>query len=329
MQPVLAILIFCIVLFLYLHVYFHLKTSDDLEVYEIDQPSKDRLEETCDMRQPVIFEYANQRLMESASYDAILSNYSAFDVKLRNVRDVDDETEMYVPVTLKVANEALQKDGNAQYMSENNREFLDETGTIKSFQYNDAFLRPYMVSTCLYDIMMASKDTCTPLRHEINYRNYFLVSQGRVRIILIPPKDSKYLYPINDHENFEFRSPVHPWSVQNEYKPDFDKIKTLEVEISPGKMIFIPAFWWYSIKFLEPNTSICTFKYRTYMNTIAIAPKLVMHFLQRQNVKREVVKKVVTATNHNNSTITPVAATTNETTATDETLNQQPISSQL
>ena len=44
MKIIIAALVFCIVLFLYLHVFFHLKTSDDLEMYEIEQPSKDKLE---------------------------------------------------------------------------------------------------------------------------------------------------------------------------------------------------------------------------------------------------------------------------------------------
>ena len=52
--------IFCLVLFLYLHIQFHLKTSEDLEMYEIDFPSKDRLEEICDIRQPVLFDFENQ-----------------------------------------------------------------------------------------------------------------------------------------------------------------------------------------------------------------------------------------------------------------------------
>ncbi len=41
MQGPMIVLIFCSILFLYIHIYFHLKTSDDLEVYEIDKPSKD------------------------------------------------------------------------------------------------------------------------------------------------------------------------------------------------------------------------------------------------------------------------------------------------
>ena len=52
-------------------------------------------------------------------------------------------------------------------------------------------------------------------------------------------------------------------------------------------MIYIPAYWWYSLDY-SSNTTICTFKYRTYMNVVAILPKLAMRLLQSQNVKRKV-----------------------------------------
>ena len=57
MKIIFSMIIFCLVLFLYLHIFFHLKTSNDLEIYEIEQPSKDKLEEICDLRQPVRFDY--------------------------------------------------------------------------------------------------------------------------------------------------------------------------------------------------------------------------------------------------------------------------------
>ena len=59
---IISIFVFCLVLFLYIHVYFHLKQSNDLEVYEIDQPSKQILEEVCDIRQPTTFYYRNDQL---------------------------------------------------------------------------------------------------------------------------------------------------------------------------------------------------------------------------------------------------------------------------
>ena len=148
-----------------------------------------------------------------------------------------------------------------------------------------------MVSTCLYDILMASTVTTSPLRYEVNYRNYFLVTQGRVKILLIPPKDTRYLYPINDYDILEFRTPVNPWKVQPEYQDDFDKIKTLEVELFQGMVMFIPAYWWYSIQFIVPETSVCSFKYRTHMNTVSIATQLILNVLQNMNTKLDTLEK--------------------------------------
>jgi hypothetical protein len=138
---------------------------------------------------------------------------------------------------------------------------------------------------------MASTGTTSPLRYEVNYRNYFLVTQGRVKILLIPPKDTRYLYPINDYDILEFRTPVNPWKVQPEYQDDFDKIKTLEVELFQGMVMFIPAYWWYSIQFIVPETSVCSFKYRTHMNTVSIAPQLILNVLQNMNTKRDTLEK--------------------------------------
>ena len=53
MEILIGFFIFCLVLFIYLHVQFNLKTGEDLEMYEIDEPSKEKLEEICDIRQPV------------------------------------------------------------------------------------------------------------------------------------------------------------------------------------------------------------------------------------------------------------------------------------
>ena len=293
-----------------------MKRSNDLEVYEIEQPSKQRLEEVCDIRQPTTFEYYNEHLLTALSYHGITTNYRAFDIQVRDVSpsasaasasasaaasppersqkgtdNTNNNTVLYIPVTLKIAHEVFQKDTEAKYISENNADFIDETGLVKVFQLNDDFLRPYMVSTCMYDVMMASVATTTPLRYEVNYRNYFLVTQGRVKILLIPPKDSKYLYPISDYDVFEFRSPVNPWKVQPEYQDDFDKIKTLEVELFQGMIMYIPAYWWYSVQFVVPETSVCSFKYRTHMNTISILPHTMMNVLQNLNIKRDTLEK--------------------------------------
>ena len=148
-----------------------------------------------------------------------------------------------------------------------------------------------MVSSCKYDYIFGSNGTQTPLRYGLNYRNYYLVTNGSITIKLFNPHSTKYLYPEKDYANFEFSSPVNPWDVQPNYKSDFDKIKPLEVTLTEGDIIYIPAYWWYSIKFNDVS-SFVSFKYRTYMNTVAISPHIVLFFLQQSNIKRERVKVV-------------------------------------
>jgi hypothetical protein len=292
MKEVIAIIVFCVVLFIYLHVCFHLKKVDDLEIYEICQPSKDKLEEVCDLRQPVVTEFINDNLTNSCNFNNIKANYSAHDIKIRNIKEYDDETELYVPLAINESVELFKKDKDAKYISEHNSDFLEESGLIKYYRNGDMFLRPSMVSSCSYDILFASLNAETPLRYDLNYRNYFIVTHGKVIIRLLPPKSTKYLYAVNDYDNFEFMSPVNAWNVQTQYRADFDKLRTVDVTLIPGQMIHIPAYWWYSIKFVKSNTSLCVFKYKTYMNTLSISNHLVMSLLQRQNTKRVIAKKM-------------------------------------
>jgi hypothetical protein len=293
MKIIFGIFIFCIVLFMYLHIQFHLRTSEDLEIYEIEQASKEKLEEICDIRQPVLFDFDNEKIINTTKKDFITSNYPAFELKIRNINDSDNEalSELYVPLPLHSSVKLFDEDNKSQYFSENNSEFLTETGVVKHMQYNDEFLRPYMVSNCNYDIMLASENCKTPFRYEINYRNYFLVTQGTVQIKMAPPHSIRYLYPKYDYENFEFKSPVNPWEPQTQYSADFDKIKCLEVTLREGQIIFIPAYWWYSIQFGK-DSSISCFRYRTYMNNIAITPYVCLYVLQNQNIKRNITKSI-------------------------------------
>ena len=105
-----GIFIFCFVLFLYLHINYHLKTSDDLEVYTIERPSKERLEEICNIRQPVIFDFNNDSILESCNLTSLDDLYGAFDINMRDMSNKDENTEMYVPFLLKEALNILRED---------------------------------------------------------------------------------------------------------------------------------------------------------------------------------------------------------------------------
>ena len=291
MRELLSVVIFCVVLFLYLHITHHLNVSNDLEVYTIERPSKDKLEEICGLKQPVIFDYNNDDIMTNVTFNMLEHKYGAFDMKIRDVQKYDEDTEMHLPFITKEVRNVFDGDNSSKYITENNDDFLDETGVKKTFAYNDSFLRPPLVSKCEYDFLSGSDGSYTPLRYSINHRNYFYVTSGRVDIKLIPPYNKRYLFVEKDYDNYEFRSPVDPWNVQEKYKRDYDKVKSLDVTIDAGTIVVIPPYWFYSIKFMG-IPSVCSMSYQTIMNTLAILPEIGMTVLQGQNIKHNIVNKL-------------------------------------
>ena len=96
MKSIIGFLIFCLVLFVYLHVQYHLKKGDELEIYEMEDVSKEKLEEVCDIRQPILFDFDNEKIMELTRLDFVRETYPAFEVKIRNTKEDDTTTEMYI-----------------------------------------------------------------------------------------------------------------------------------------------------------------------------------------------------------------------------------------
>jgi hypothetical protein len=292
METLIQFISFCVVLFIYLHIRFHLKCGTEYEIYELDNPSKSKFEEICDIRQPVLFKHESTSLIANTSRNFLSATYSMFDVKIRATNELPTDN-LYVPIPLRAMTQILKEDDKSIYFSEFNSDFLEETSVEKHIKQLDSFLRPSMVSNCNYDILMGSSGVVTPFRFELNYRTFFLATQGTVHIKLTPPNSSRYLTPEYDYENFEFRSPVNPWNPQSKYESEFNKIKCLDVVVPLGQTIYIPAYWWYSIKFLDSDSSLTGFRYRTYMNNLAISPYIAMYALQLQNVKWNVAKKLI------------------------------------
>ena len=110
MKIIFAFLIFCLVLFIYLHVNYHLKTSDDLEIFEVDDGSKDKLEEIFEMRQPTIFNFDNEKIVQTTNKTYIQNNYNACEIKIRNTADVNSNSELYMPLPLHAATKLFDED---------------------------------------------------------------------------------------------------------------------------------------------------------------------------------------------------------------------------
>ena len=305
MNIIISIVTFLIVLFIYLHIYYHIKISNYLEVYDIQNLSKERLEEICDLRQPATF-YLDISCFDLLLLENVKKEYGSFDIKIRDTLH-STNSEIYLPYILNKAVVAIKE---KRYYSEKNEDFLNETSLLKILKVNDYFLRPLSLMTSNYDYLIGAELSQTPFRYDVCYRNYFVLLEGEAIIKLTPPKNKKYLFTHKDYDIFEFRSPINPWTVQKQYQTNFDKIKCLDITLTKGKVLFIPAYWWYSIQFNTPDTVILNFKYKTYMNNITLLPEYFKSFLQKQNIKHLIIDS--NTTNTTNTTNTNTTNTSNE-----------------
>ena len=192
MSYVLEIIVFLVILFLYIHVHYHLSTSSDLEVYEVQDVSKEKIEDMCNLKQPIIIRQELGKL-KSIFNQAKLREIGEQELNIRNINDANTIDEVSVPLGVSKSFDLFEKDTKKVFYSENNECFLKDTALDKIIQSSDLIYRPPLTCNCFYDLIVGSNGVQTPLRYDLNFRNYFYVSSGSVKLKLIPPEYSKNL----------------------------------------------------------------------------------------------------------------------------------------
>ena len=291
------LLLFLLILFFYIHIVHQYKRSEDLEIYELDYSSNKHLQEVCDVKQPILFEFKPvvPKFYETLTYDDLLADeYANFDIKVKESADYWQENDTsvdYIIIPYSSGSNLMKTDSNSAYFSENNEDFIEESSLMPTLTSNDDYLKPGMVVQSKYDIMLGSRGAVLPLRYHTNYRHYLSVNSGKIRIKMTPWKSTKYLYQNRDFETYEFRSPINVWKPDKKYRHEMDKIRFLDVEVNEGFVISIPPYWWYSIQYDDKvDTLICGFTYNTLMNLTSNVPYFVKYYIQQSNIKKRVAK---------------------------------------
>ena len=272
------ILIFIIILFLYMHIIDQYKKSEDLEIYEMDYVSNNDLQSICNIKQPVLFELTNEITLEN------IEEKSQYDVKVRDTKDNSD----YILLKFDSFKTLIDTDSESHFITENNHEFIEESGLYNSFSSLNDSLKPVFSVNTQYDILMGSKNSHTPLRYHTNDRLFYLVVSGKIRVKMTPWKSSKYLNPIMDYDNYEFRSDVNPFD-----SDETGKIKFLEFDVLANYALYIPPYWWYTIQYIESDTLVLGAKYISMMNLIANSHHLFKYYIQQYSTKTKVVRTLI------------------------------------
>jgi len=289
------ILIFLMVLFLYIHIAAQLKTSEDLEIYEMDYTNNQNLQEICELKQPVLFDF---KPISPTFYENITSDFieehASQDVIVKDIQDYDHVADSVDSIVLSAesATGLMKTDTRSRYFTENNHEFIEETSAYEQFYENDSLLKPMFSVVTKYDIMFGSDNTYTPLRYHTDSRRFISTQSGKIKVKMTPWKSTKYLYPNRDFHNYEFWSPVNIWKPNAKYRKELDKMKFLEFDVEPGYVLYIPSYWWYSIQFSEPDTLATSFQYNTIINCVSNARNLSLYFIQQNNTTTRVTKSI-------------------------------------
>jgi hypothetical protein len=298
MNFLISIIIFVIVFFFYIHLVNQFKKSEDLEIYEMDYINNNQLQEICELKQPILFDLKefNPEIIELINDKTIETKKITHELKVKDINDYWNETDTnnsieHVVLPFHGSTKLISTDMKSQYFTENNNEFIEESEYHNDFKNMDTYFKPSFTVHTKYDICMGSKKVVMPLRYHTNYRQFYIVNCGKMHIKMTPWKSTKYLHPILDYENYEFRSPINVWNPQPKYATEMDKLKFLEFDVPSGYIIYIPPYWWYSIKYSnEDNTLLCGFTYCSLMNTVANTPTICKHILQQFTTKKKIVK---------------------------------------
>ena len=293
MSGLLNFLLFIIVLVIYIHIINQLKTSEDLEVYEMDYTTNQYLQEVCNIKQPVLFNFdsINPDFYDKINSDTF-SNNEKHDVKVKDIRDYyKNDSIDYIVLPASSAINLMKTDTRSNYFTENNEDFIETADLYHILHTNDTYLKPQLSMITKYDIITGSSKSVTPLRYHTDFRKFISVHSGKVKIKMTPWKSHKHLLPYRDFENYEFRSRINVWNPDKKHKSDFDKLKFLEFDITPGNTLHIPPYWWYSIQFNDDSDTIVTsMTYNSVMNCVSNLPNWGMYYLQQTNTKTKITK---------------------------------------
>lgn len=314
------------ILFTYVHINSQYKRSEDLEIYEIDFTTNSQLQEICDVKQPILFSYSTfyPEFMTDITIDNVISKYGSSDIfikenadywmsdkkqghtKQNNQSDRKEHRETgstikyYEPVDSFIlpfqnSHKFMGSDTKSLYFSENNHEFVKETGIFRFYYNFNKYLKPNFTANTKYDICIGSQNAETPLRYHTDYRKFVIVSEGYIHVKMCPYRYSKNLHLIKDYDNFEYRSPINVWNCQPKYQEDINRVQFLDFNVLAGNILSIPPYWFYSIKYSNDKKNlVSTISYNTVMNIVSVLPEYGKYYLQQNSIETKVGKKMET-----------------------------------
>jgi len=291
-----AIFIFIVIFLVYLHWAEQYKTGDDLEIYEMDYTDNEELQTVCKSKQPITFEFSSIlskfHFLNTISLEDLADKYGKMDIYIKDTDDywTKDTPISPIPLSLETSLKLISTDTHSHYISEENHELINDTALEKYYDSLHEFIKPSFTIHKQFDLYYGSRGSATPLRYNTEYSHFIYIPKGKIRVKMTPHKSKKYLHHIKDYYSYEFYSPINIWNCQPEYTNDFERIQFLDFDVHQGHFLFIPPYWWYSIKYEDEGTFLYSLKYNTIMNVVANTHNISQYLYHQYTTKTKPAK---------------------------------------
>lgn len=200
----------------------------------------------------------NWKALQRWTPDYFKENYGHVTVEVQTNRDADPNYEINVDQHRKTMlfqdyiDKILQQgDSNDDYMVANNRTFSrpEMKDLLNDIEIFPEYLNPDTKEGQIF-FWFGGGGTVTPLHHDPV--NIFLAQvSGRKLIKMISPQQTPFLYnEVGVFSKVDLENPDY-----HRY-PLFRKVRSLDVILHPGEVIFLPVGWWHYVKSLDLSISV-------------------------------------------------------------------------
>jgi len=283
----LAFFIFFIILILYVHIQEQYKKCEDLEVYEMDYSTREHLQEVCAMKQPVLFAMPLPEDVINVYYDANVSDetttHTSEEIPVWDIREyaVRDSVE---PIWLSHRSflSLAKSDPKGHFFTRKNGKNIEGKEAL------DDLLRPSLTGYSDIECLSGSAGAWIPLQYHMDDRTFFFVTKGKISVRMTPWRSRRFLSPVADYENYEFFSKTNPWTSSEK------ELRWIDFDVVAGHVLYIPAWWWYSIRFSSVETEVIGIRYLTFGNIIAHVPDWIRYYIQFHATQRIPMKPLDT-----------------------------------
>ena len=259
---IIKIILLILISLIILHLYALKTTNVNIEILQVNNPSKEKFEEIISNKLPTVITGCMNDWDEFIywSPDYLKENYPEINIKISKGIVEQEKTKINTLKIkefvdwIKVAEEKNKSD--ALYCNED-LDFLNKIGKTEVLNNLSYKFDPILKVTKQYAFWMGGEGTKTGIHYDKDYRNLLCQVYGTKKIYLWNPNQSDFLYKSNKYDTSAALSCVNFWNKEDYKKyPKFNKSNYIEIILHPGQILYIPPYWWHAVENINTNIAI-------------------------------------------------------------------------